>query len=87
MAALHFASAVRTRPASMWIAFASPVLLGVGVVVVFSAYTARGPHHKQRDVFMGAPLQGKLPSASNLLVFIGIFADVVLLALKSGWLR
>ena len=86
MTAFHFASTVSTRPASMWVAFASPVLLSVAVVVVFAAYTARGPHHKPSDVFMGAPLLGRLPSASNLLVFIGIVADVVLLGLKSGWM-
>ena len=87
LTAIWFVSTVNARPASTWIALAPPILIGVCVLVVFITYTSRGSDHKKMDLFLGAPLLRNLPSASNLLVIIGIAADLLLLALRSGWLR
>jgi hypothetical protein len=86
LAALYFASTAATRPRLTWTLVSAPILIAVVVVMVFLTYTARGDAYKPGELFLGAPLLPGLPSASNLLVVVGIVADGLLLALKSGWI-
>jgi hypothetical protein len=84
LTALYVASTANPRPTWTWTTVAAPVIAGVLVVVVFLTHTSRG-QGKPSDLFLGAPLVRRLPSASNLIAVVGIAADLFLLALRSGW--
>jgi hypothetical protein len=87
LTAFYFASTVSVRPTSTWVVVAAPAILAALTLVVFLQYTARGTAIKAQDLFLGSPIMPRLPSASNLLIAVGILADLSLLVLRLGWLR
>lgn len=88
LTSLYFVSTVRLRPDSAWIFLAVPIVLAVAILVTFFAFTCRGVvgGPSQQDLFLGAPIIRRFPSASNTLVADGMLADISLLILRSGWI-
>jgi hypothetical protein len=84
--AIYFASTVSVRPNATRYVLGIPLFILILTLAVYYGYTARGKGVSQQNLFLGAPLWWRFPSASNLLVIEGILADLLLLVLRLGLL-